>query len=95
MVGDYPPRASGMPGAVSARKVSQVCPRPGIASYLHAAHQPLGTEPTMKKILTIIAILFVLFVIATAPGTAADSVRWVAGAITAVFQGLLQIFQSL
>ena len=49
----------------------------------------------MKKVLTIIAILFVLFVIATAPGTAADSVRWVAGAITAVFNGLLQIFQSL
>ena len=49
----------------------------------------------MKKVLTILAILFVLFVIATAPGTAADSVRWVADAVTAVFNGLLQIFQSL
>jgi hypothetical protein len=58
-------------------------------------NQQLGTEPTMKKVLTIIAILFVLFVIATAPSTAADSVRWVAGAVTSVFKGLLQIFESL
>ncbi len=49
----------------------------------------------MKKVLAILGILFVLFVVATSPATATDSVRWVAGAITAVFRGLLEIFQGL
>lgn len=49
----------------------------------------------MKKLATILGVLFVLFVVATSPSTAAESVRWVAGAVTAVFDGLLQIFESI
>jgi hypothetical protein len=67
---------------------------PGVGRAGMPTHT-LGTEQTMKKIAGIIAVIFVLFVIAQSPQTVTALVSWVATTMGDVFNGLLEIFQSL